>query len=136
MANNAATTTKGILKLNREIEALLESPGGGAFVVGIVGNGREVVVGVLAGLGELLEGTLVVCWDELVPTTQLSALKFLKFGPNQCTSSCCSRCVRCTVTIKNINRARCLPAFRTLHQDRRRDQGTKIAEARSAKTAI
>jgi hypothetical protein len=37
MANNAATTTQGIS--NREIEALFEFPGGGAFVVGIVGNG-------------------------------------------------------------------------------------------------
>lgn len=82
MASNAATTMIGISKLNREIEELLGFLGGGALVVGIVGNGWEVVVGVLAGLGDLLEGILVVCWDELVPTTQLLALKFLKFELN------------------------------------------------------
>jgi hypothetical protein len=73
MTNMAVTTTISISKLNREIEALLEFPGGGAFVMGIVGNGWEVVVGVFTGLGGLLEGTPVVCWDELVPATQLLA---------------------------------------------------------------
>ena len=73
MTNMAVTTTIGISKLNREIEALLEFPGGGAFVMGIVGNGWEVVVGVFTGLGGLLEGTPVVCLDELVPATQILA---------------------------------------------------------------
>jgi hypothetical protein len=50
MTDNAVTTTIDISKLNRDIEALLEFPGGGAFVMGIVGNGWEVVVPVFAGL--------------------------------------------------------------------------------------
>ena len=82
MASNAAITTIGILKLDREIEALLEFPGGGAFVVGVVGNGW-VFIAVLTGLGDSLEGNIVVRCDKLVSTTQSSALKFLKSKLNQ-----------------------------------------------------
>lgn len=44
-------------------EARLVLPGGGAVVVGVVGNGCKVVT-VLAGLGDPLDGELV--WDDVV----------------------------------------------------------------------